>query len=207
MPVPTLPARRCLPLAAGLALLLCVPEPAASQEGTSTLVVHVRAVHAGRPLSGAQVILHGVGFGGTTAPDGSLRLHGLRPGSRTVEVRYLGYETRQALVTLVPGREATVRFLLAVEPIRLAEVRVRPRPSRLMRVGFYQRKASGNGTYFTREDIERLRPRTLSDMMRGVAGASVFMTGGGLGSTSFRGAAAGPALSRSSWTAPSPATC
>jgi hypothetical protein len=178
------PARLVPILALGF---FCSALPAASQDEVSALTVHVRAGPDGRPLAGAQVVVQGIGIGGATRPDGSITLFGLKPGTRTIEVRYLGYEPQRAQVTLEPYRTSEVRFGLEIQAIQLAEVRVRARASRLLRTGFYQRRTTGMGTFFTREEIQRMQPRALSDVMRRVAGASVSTGRAGLSTANFRG--------------------
>lgn len=170
-----------------LAALGAAPAPLLAQEGSGSLLVHVVGDDSGRSLAGAQVLVQGMGIGGATNASGTLHLTRIQPGSRMVEVRFLGYAAARAQVTVSAGRESVVNFRLPLEPVRLAEVRVRSRRTRLAGTGFHQRKANGNGTFFTRDEIERMRPRTLSDVMRRVPGASVFSTGSGWSSANFRG--------------------
>jgi hypothetical protein len=182
------PVARPAPLLSLLALgFFCSPPPALAQDEVAALTVQVRSVSDMSPLVGAQVVVQGIGIGGSTRPDGSITLFGLKPGTRTIEVRYLGYEPQRAQVTLEPYRTSQVRFELELQPIQLAEVRVRARASRLLRTGFHGRRNAGFGTFFTREDIQRMQPRVLSDLMRRVAGANVSTGRSGLGSATFRG--------------------
>jgi hypothetical protein len=183
------PARRIVRFVSLLVPLafFCISEPGHAQDQMSAVTVSVRTAGELRPLAGAQVIVQGIGIGGSTRQDGRITLFGLRPGTRTVEVRYLGYAPQQAQVTLEPYRTSEVRFEMQIEPIRLAEVKVRTRASRLLRTGFYQRRSSGFGTFFTRDQIQNMNPRALSDVMRRVAGASVYTGRAGLGSANFRG--------------------
>jgi len=160
---------------------------AEAQDDPGTITIHVRGAQSNRPLAGAQVLVQGLGIHAPTGQDGSVRLEGIRPGTRAVEVRYLGYASQTANVTLEPGRSSHVRFALEVQPIRLAEVRVRVRPSRLLQTGFFGRRGGGMGTFFTRDDIVRMQPRTMSDLMRRVPGANVYSGRGGMGSATFRG--------------------
>jgi hypothetical protein len=185
MRLQTRPPARLVFLAA-LAFFCSAPELIA-QEGTSSLTIHLRAAHDGRPLAGGQVIVQGVGITGPTRADGTVRLERLSAGTRTVEVRFLGYASQQAQVTLEPGRSSQLHFALEIQPIQLAAVKVRVPPSRLLRTGFYQRRNAGFGTFFTREEISRMQPRALSDVMHRVAGATVFSSRAGMSSANFRG--------------------
>jgi hypothetical protein len=185
MRLPTRPPAR-LALLTALAFFCSAPELIA-QEGTSSLTIHIRAAPDGRPLAGGQVIVQGLGISGPTRADGTVRLERLSAGTRTVEVRYLGYAAQQAQVTLKPGQTSQLHFTLEVQPIQLAAVKVRVPPSRLLRTGFYQRRSAGFGTFFTREEIARMHPRALSDVMHRVAGAAVFSGRAGMSSANFRG--------------------
>lgn len=99
-----------------------------------------------------------------------LRLTGLAPGSHTIRARYLGYATGSADVQLTAGRSEALRLDLAVQPLELAEVRVQARRSLLETTGFNSRRTAGFGTFVTRDDIVRMQPRFLSDVLRRVAG-------------------------------------
>jgi hypothetical protein len=171
---------------AALAFFCSAPEILA-QEGTSSLTVHMRTAQDGRPLAGGQVIVQGIGISGPTRADGTVHLERLSAGTRTVEVHFLGYASQRAQVTLEPGRSSQLHFALEVDPIRLAEVKVRVPPSRLLRTGFFQRRSAGFGTFFTREEIVRMHPLALSDVMHRVAGATVFRSRSGLSSANLRG--------------------
>jgi hypothetical protein len=182
MPYAARRIRSCLPIVIALAAV----EPLAAQVESSALIVRVTAAPEGTPLGGAQVIVQGLSIGGVTRSDGTLQLQGLPPGSLEMEVRHLGFTTERAEVTLVAGETSNVHFGMLVAPIELSEVRVQTR-HRLDGTGFHQRKATGSGTFFTREQIQRRRPRALSDLMRQVAGAHVHQTQPGLSSAGFRG--------------------
>jgi hypothetical protein len=175
--------------AVSLSALLAVPVPAAlAAQETSVLSIQVRSYPDLRPLAGAQVILQGVGIGGITDRQGRLQVANLQPGVRSVEVRYLGREKQQVQVDLRGGQPTQLRFDLPLVPIILAEVKVRARPTRLETVGFNNRRSTGGGVFYTRADIERLRPRNLSDLLRQTSGVSVGMPGShGYSSASFRG--------------------
>lgn len=162
--------------------------PLVAQEAQSGIVVRVRA-EAGQPLVGAQVVVVGLGIGALTDATGTARLPGLQPGSKTVLVRYLGYAEQQAMVILEEGKVSLLEFDLQAAPIQLAEVRVKaPRRSTLHRNGFFERRGGGFGVFMTREQIEDMQPRYMSDVLRRVAGISLSTTGfGGTSRATMRG--------------------
>lgn len=163
-----------------------------AQDRESSLVVQVRG-EGGDPLQGAQVVLRGMGMGALTDAGGAARLHDLPSGSLTVEVRYLGYGAQAVQLPLEPARTTTVHFTLAVEPIKLAAVTVQGRRrSVLLTSGFFDRQMQGQGTFITREDIRKMQPMQLSDVLRRVVGMNVRqgpMTG--MARASLRGGRAG----------------
>lgn len=167
------PLRR-LPLAA-LILALCLGSavPAASQEPAASILVRVHAADTGRPLGGAVVSVAGVGFQGTTDPAGRLVVRGLTPGTHSVEARYLGYAATAGQVVFTGGDPAELRLDLPLQPIPLAELRVTTFRPLLETTGFRDRRRAGFGTFVTREQITRMRPRLLSDVLRRVAGMSL----------------------------------
>lgn len=177
------------PLLLPLLLLLGFwPAPLAAQQGAGVLLVSVRAADSGAPLPGAQVVVRGVGMGGSTDGRGMLRLSSLPSGAQVLEARYLGYSPQSVQVVVVPGQVANVMLDLPVRPIELAEVRVRARRSVLHGRGFYERKQSGLGTFISRDQIERMHPRFMSDVLRRVAGVSLQSTSlGGTSRASMRG--------------------
>src|SRR5687768_6123684 len=83
-----------------LLLSLGATEELRAQEGTSSLTVTVRSGLSRKPLPGARVIVQGMGIGGVTDPSGAVRLTRLPIGARTIEVRFLGYQTQRSVVVL-----------------------------------------------------------------------------------------------------------
>lgn len=169
--------------------LLIVPEARAQAEfEPPVLTILVRAADTGRPLAGALVSIAGRGIQGTTDRRGVLRLTSLRPGPLAVEARYLGYARRSGDVDLIAGREGTLRLDLPVQPIQLAEIRVEARRSLLETTGFNDRRSAGFGAFVTREQIVRMQPRYLSDVLRRVAGINLSThRPGGASRVSMRG--------------------
>lgn len=133
-----------------------------------------RVVHAdgGAPLRGAQV---GIADGPTTRTNerGEFTLAGLPEGTRTLDVRALGfYPERRAVHVIEGGRAgtialATLRSVLDTMKIRATRTRVDN-----MR-GFQERMFRGQGRYITSVDIERRMVRFTVDIFRNQAGVKV----------------------------------
>lgn len=166
-------------LAAGLLALapLGGAGEARAQQETSALVVTVTSHGSGRPVMGARVSIVGTGIAAATDASGRLRMAGVPSGVQTVEVRRLGYSTRLRLVSLEAGGSVPLAFELEVEAIPVAAIRVEARArdwgaEYLERSGFERRRRNGAGAFLTRADIEKTRPRFLSDALRRVSGVS-----------------------------------
>ncbi len=148
--------------------------PATAQDRSATVEVSVVAQGSNRPIAGASIMLAGGAVHALTDGSGRARLAHVGTGQQTVEVRYLGYAPVRLPVSLAEGvRE--MAFQLAPAPVRLAELKVRaPGGARTLEMGgFSMRRRNGNGTFITREEIERQQPRYLSDLLRRLPGISL----------------------------------
>jgi hypothetical protein len=171
-------------------LQLALPPTGVSQKQSSETAVRVtvRAADTNRLLAGALVRARGIGMQGVTGPNGVAWLQGIQPGAHEIQARYLGYGTETLHVRVEPGRTMAVAFDLPIQPIRLAEVEVQVAAPILARNGFFDRRGSGFGTFITREQIERMRPRFLSDVLRRAGGISLTPSVGGTSRARMRGA-------------------
>jgi hypothetical protein len=148
------------------------------QRGHARITVTVR-MRGGKPLSDSRVEVDGSGVAGTTNDDGRLTLTGLPAGTRTLEVRHIGYAPVRAPVDLSSNRSATATVTLDKVADVLSEVTVYGKQSALSRrlEGFRQRMREGFGHFVTRADIERLAPLRLTDVIRGIPGVKVERSG------------------------------
>lgn len=182
-------------LAVGLALAAS-PGVAAAQHGALRVLVVDSATRAPLARAGVELLQ---GPRGRTSGDGVLLLRPLAPGTWVVDVNRLGYARRQALARVSPQGMSEVVIALAQTPVQLEslEASADRRGVRTARLrAFYARAGTGSGLYLTRSDIERLRPREVSDLFRGLPGMTVIptaagdrpaMEGGGAGTTRREG--------------------
>lgn len=176
------------PCAIAWVLLVSAAGALEAQQRGGAIVVSVMTAD-GEPLSGARVSVQGIGIIALTDAAGTARIDDLQPGARTLEVHYLGYAPASVAVDVVAGERLTIDLILPVQPVALAPVTATARRSILYDRGFYHRKKSGQGTFIDREEIEALRPRYMSDLLRRVAGVSVNRSSfGGRARVSMRGA-------------------
>ena len=175
------------PFVLPLGMLLLDPGAARAQDAAASVVATVTAAQTGAGLVGAEVSITGTGIRAVTGPDGVARLAGVPAGTQTVQVRRIGYATALRLVALEVGQPAALTVPMRVAVVALPEIRVRARarPTYLDRVGFSRRQARGPGEFVSRAQIEKQRPRFLSDILRSVPG--VGLSGNRMGGDSRAG--------------------
>lgn len=144
----------------------------ATRHGTARLVGTVRD-STGRFLEGAHVTLWGSGTT-VTGASGQFVLDSLPSGTGTIEARYLGFEPKQKVVDLAPGRTDTVRVVMNKPVQVLAGVRVyADRATAAKLAEFADRRKHGMGHYYTDLDIAKARPMLLTDFFYLVPGIRV----------------------------------
>lgn len=120
---------------------------------------YVRRV-TGEPIAEATVVLIGDSARARTGDDGryTLALHGR--GSRTIEVRAIGFQRRRVIVAV--GRAgATMDVALTAVVTQLPDL-----VALSDRTGYEQRRRAGLGQFITAADIERMRPERTEDAIR-----------------------------------------
>ena len=107
------PLRSALLAAFGL-LLLAVPVQA---QQSASLTGEVTDTN-GEPLPGANVVLMDSDFGTAAGADGSYAITGIDPGTYTVRVTFVGYQTIEDEVTFDGGEEVSRSFTMERAPLR-----------------------------------------------------------------------------------------
>lgn len=156
--------------------------------GTARLAGTVRD-DANRPVARATVTVRGSASSALTGDDGSFSLANLPAGTRSVQVRAIGYEPRTATVTLRAGRSTAASVILDKRVDVLASVNVIEKQTARKRdlTGFEERRRQGMGSYLTREDIEKRSPISMTDALRTVPGLQIVPNGNGSASVLGRG--------------------
>jgi hypothetical protein len=146
-----------------------VPAPSAPPaRGTARLTGTVRDA-TGRPVPRARASVRGTDASATAGEDGAFALGALPAGTRTLEVRALGFAPGQVAVDLAPGRGSTVDVRLA-RVATLEQVTVLGTPSdRSLRLGEFldRRRRCAGGRFLTAADFERWKPVEVTDALRG----------------------------------------
>jgi len=152
--------------ALSLAAALAVPGRTAAQQETAGFTGRLVNRETRAPIEGATVVL--VGTAGTATSDsaGGFRYTGLSPGDHRLEARAIGYAKGVWVVSLAAGEQSR-EFELDGLTYELPDVVVEAHG---WLAEFERRRAHGTGFFFTREEIEQRRARTLGDLTRGVPG-------------------------------------
>ena len=188
---------RPLALAAALTLGAAVlsPTPGVSQQPQDPLVVTVIVIEEGadsEPIPGALVQIAGTDRRAVTDQAGRAEITVPTRGLHRVTASRLGYSSTSRNIVVEESRPASLRIALAVDPLRLAEVRVaaeRTPPRKLD--DFFQRESRSLGHFITPDDIARRRPHQFSDLLRDVPGLRVNCRFGGCDVASARASMAG----------------
>jgi len=111
-----------------------------------------------------------------TGADGRFNVGSIEPGSVDVTFSLIGYEPRTTTVDVQAGATLELRASLATQAIELEPIEVIVGSGYLHRSGFYQRSRHSIGTQFTRSDLDRIDPMTVSEVLRRVPGVAVMDT-------------------------------
>ncbi|MGK2935869.1 MAG: carboxypeptidase regulatory-like domain-containing protein [Gemmatimonadaceae bacterium] len=139
------------------------------QSGDGRLSGTVASMTTGAPIVGAQVILTD-GPEATSNARGEWTLEDLPLGTRTLEVRALGYYPERRAVNVFTGAPsvhiALSTFRAVLDTVRVTASRWRDEH----RLAFEARRRTGLGRFLTAEEIARRAPVNASDLFRGIAG-------------------------------------
>ena len=135
------------------------------------------------PLAQARIQIAGTDTMVLTGKDGRFQLGGVSPGHGVLEVRLLGYVAALRPVDVGAGETIDVHVVLASAPVPLKAVEVEGERWVLPAMrGFEERRAHGNGHFFDRQEIARIQPRVITDILRRVPGVQIQPAPGAFGS-------------------------
>ncbi len=183
---------RCHPLLVlGTYLMLGQVSPASGQATSSgsPVVVGAGAIKGsvvdelGAPLGAVEVTILRSGKSIRTDAAGLFEFRDLPIGTYQLEARRLGYQPQARDVTVASGSDVRVAIVLRATAQQLEAKKVTARagvmppgaPDRMF--DFYRRRATGVGTFITRDDIERAGSVRAS--LGGIAGVRVGVANGG----------------------------
>ena len=123
-----------------------------------------------QPLEGAAITVLGTAVMLRSSPTGQFTQAGMKPGVYVMQARALGYAPGSWVIELADHETLTVAIELEATPIPLAGITVEAPTAQRGMAGFNLRRAARRGIYVTEEDIKRVNPARLSDLLRNVAG-------------------------------------
>lgn len=151
--------------------------------GTSTRSKAVLTGHvtqqAGLPVPGVQVVVAGAPSVALTDSAGRYRLDGLPSGTAEVVARRIGLAAATQTAQLTQRAPRTLDFRMS-DAQTLAAVKVVGKLDHgLQKVGFLDRQASSGGHFLSPDQVERIHPQVLSDLLRMMPGVRVTDRGTG----------------------------
>ncbi len=179
-------------------LVVCASQSAFAQTSANlrinTVVSGSVRDSAGMAIAGADVMIDGTRLRAVTSDDGGFRLVGMTEGLEFVSVRRLGFRPMTMSVDVQLGTVTRVVLTLArvqviLPTVVVTNMNVMRDPTRGMSD---RRNKSGGGHYFSRADIDAVRPQVMTDLIRRVPGARVAAVGNTRNAIRFRGAKCPP---------------
>jgi len=157
------------PVAILCAVTLYGSELASQPGGTITGTVTAASKMA---IPQARVRLVGTTLAAVTQADGTFEVTHVPAGPGTIEITMIGYTPKATAIVITAGE--TLNLKISLDPLALETVTVTADPNFFAGMGaFEERKARGSGRYFTREEIVRMHPRQLTDVLRRVPGMQI----------------------------------
>lgn len=162
------------------AVLLLATELPASVSAQSGTVAGIVFDADSEPLSHARLRIMGTAVTTSAGATGGFLLADVPAGRQMLDVRRIGYAPVQLPIEVRAGDTLRLRVVLLALALELEAVDVRsdvPAPLR----AFEERRARGPGVFFTRDEIARMQPRQLTDVLRRVPGVTVRSVNGTYG--------------------------
>jgi TonB-dependent Receptor Plug Domain len=133
----------------------------------------------GAPVSEAEVLIPALRLRRRTDPIGRLALPAISAGDYLVIARRFGFlpDSQRARLRTTDA-EVAVTFRLRTSAHVLDTARIESSALRDKMVDFERRRASGRGTFITRDQIEQRSALTLADLLRTVRGLTIRTSGG-----------------------------
>jgi len=125
------------------------------------------------PLARARVSVVGTDLVAMADANGAFMFRAVPRGSREIDVRLLGYSPQRVPVDIRGGDSVFIRArLVALEPVQMPSVAVVANYNGSLRA-FEERRLHGPGTFLTRDEIVRMHPRQVTDVLRRIPGLQV----------------------------------
>lgn len=145
-------------------------------QALGTVLGRLRDKETGKPLEGVTVYLAGTPVAVLSGSEGWYALMGVPPGFHQIRVSRMGFRPAVDSFSIGPGEALTRDFVLEPQPIPLEEV--------LVSVATPAREISGQRTVIRREELERRRAGSVSELLQGlIPGVNLTGAGGQVGAS------------------------
>ncbi|HJQ19831.1 MAG TPA: carboxypeptidase regulatory-like domain-containing protein [Gemmatimonadaceae bacterium] len=152
-----------------LLLLGLIALPCESQETSLARVSGTVRDSSGHPIALARLV--SASTLAVTDSAGRFSLGGLSGGAAAVTIRRLGYAPLDTTVSLAVGRTESLHVVLALLPHDLPGITIdQDEILRTRLPDYYRHRATGNGFFFDRRDIESRNVQYITDLLRNVPG-------------------------------------
>ena len=128
-------------------------------------------------LAEAKVRVAGTPLTTVTRVDGTFDVQGVPVGRQSLEVTRIGYSPKTVTIAVTAGETSNTSIVLEAFTLETVTVTASADTSPGIR-GFMERKARGSGWYFTREEMDLMQPRQVTDVLRRVPGMQIEVAGG-----------------------------
>jgi len=147
----------------------------------------------GNAVRDVHVTIWGSGLETTTDSTGAFVLDSVPEGSQTLVARFLGLTPYQGVIDVNASEAAVHDVTLAPLVTMLDTLRVRApgRPADSWRAAFETRRTRGLGEFLDEQQIERMNPQQVSDLLREMPGIDILAAGSFGRRVLMRGRAAG----------------
>lgn len=169
-----------------LLFLLTFTLTALSNAATGTLQGIVKDIKTGNPLIGSTVMVEETTTGTITDYNGSYSLN-LAPGSYSILVRYIGYETQTVQVQITEGQVTTQNFELSYKVMEGLEVTVTAQAAGQLSAINQQLASSSIKNVVSADRIQELPDRNAAESIGRLPGVSILRSGGEASMISIRG--------------------
>ena len=163
--------RGCSAFVCAVAALLAGSAAAAQETGRITGVVTARGANA--PLGEVQVYIAGTSQGTLTGTNGRFVIPNVAPGTHTLRVERIGYQSQTREITVRAGEPLMLEFSLAIQALGLDEIVVTGT------AGSARRREIGNS--IAQIDVARLPspPRNIDQMLQAKSAGMIVTQGNG----------------------------
>ena len=151
-----------------------VPTTRTVRRGSAQLAGRIMGP-GGQPLANARVTVHEAGLEVTSNADGGFVLVDLPAGTRTLDVRAIGFEPWQSAVDLFADETTTGSWEMT-RTVMLDTVQVRTWRAQLLgrdMVGFEERRRSGMGRFLDPDQLTRMDPLRFTQIFFTMPGVRV----------------------------------